>query len=298
MKKHWLAALVLASGVFARDALAIEEPREPQFPRDLHGLWWQPVDPGWATTVFDHYSAMSSALLVYDFDGRPTWFFASRLECVREGASGLNANCIGPLHRVTGPWFGEATYRSDLVRAEVVGQWEGWWGTPLFASVGPNLGRPLFQTYTIGNTIVRPEADQPQRVITIDPDFPWLYYNTAQSGLWANPDENGWGVGLFQQGQRLTATLMVHDRDRQPRWYVAHMKAPDLIFDAERPYEGEVYETRGHYYGFRSYEPYQSRLVGHITVQFGTSAFGPASLRYSIDGVQVSKTIYRVPDAR
>jgi hypothetical protein len=300
MKTHWLAALVLASGVFAGNALAqFQEPREPQFPRDLHGLWWQPIDPGWATVVFDHYSAMSAATLVYEFDGSPTWYFASRLECVREGAAGLNANCFGPIAKVTGPWFGDATYRSDLVRSEVVGQWEGWWGTPLFASVGPNNGRPLFQTYTINNWQVRAVADQPLRILVIDPEFPLLYYNTGQSGLWGTRGENGWGIGLFQQGQKLTATLMVHDRDRQPRWYVMHMKAPDLVYDFDRPYEGEVYATRGHFFGFNTLDPYSARQVGRASVRFlSEDSQGPAELRYSIDGVQVTKTIYRVPDAR
>jgi hypothetical protein len=292
MKKHWLVGFMLACGAFAQDALA---QREPQFPRDVHGLWWQPIDPGWATSVFNHELAMSSALLVYDYDGSPTWFFAPRLDCYREGTPQVNANCLGPMYRVTGPWFGESSFRSDLVRAEVVGEWEGWWGTPLFAGVGPNVRRVLYVTYSILGARVLPVGDAPMTAQTIDPAEPFLYFNTAQSGLWGNPDESGWGVGLFQQGNRLSATLFVHGRDRQPRWYVALMKAPDFVFDADRLYEGEVYETRGHPYVEVTKGSTQVRQVGRASVRFGTTADSAASLRYSIDGVEVSKTISRVP---
>jgi hypothetical protein len=43
MKNRWLVTFAVALGVFAQDALA---QRNPVFPRDLHGLWWPPGDPG------------------------------------------------------------------------------------------------------------------------------------------------------------------------------------------------------------------------------------------------------------
>jgi hypothetical protein len=298
MKRNWIFALGITLAALAQGASAQTEPRFPQFPRDVHGLWYQPNDPGWAVTVFDHSTAMSAALLTYDFEGNPTWFYASTLECFREGFSGLNANCLGPMYRVTGPWFGESTFRNDQVRYEVVGDWEGWWSVPLFASVGPTLRRDFFLTYSIGNALIRPFADQPMKILPIDPDEPLVYYNTSQSGLWVTPTESGWGVGLFQQGMRLTATIMVHDRNRQPRWYVAHMKTTTFLLpyeaDPGRLFEGEVYETRGHFYGRVSVEPHQMRRVGNASVKFSPELDGPAALSYSIDGVRVSKTIRRI----
>ena len=293
MKKQWLVTLAFAFGVWVQESAA-QEPRLPQFPRDIHGLWWQPIDPGWATAVFDHQTAMSSVLMIYDFDGTPTWLVAPRLDCFREGSAGLNANCLGPMYRVTAPWFGE-TFRNDQVTVNQVGEWEGWWGTPLYGGVGPNEGRVLYLTYSYLGRSVVPFGDQPMKAQVIDPDQPFLFYNTSQSGLWADPDESGWGVGLFQQGQRLSATLFVHGRDRQPRWYVVNMKAPDLIFDADRLYTGDVYETRGSPFAERFSAEFRVRRVGGATLRFGTGPDGPARLNYSIDGVSVSKTILRVP---
>ena len=44
MKKCWLVTFVVAFGCFAQGALAQE--RNQEFPRDIHGLYWQPADPG------------------------------------------------------------------------------------------------------------------------------------------------------------------------------------------------------------------------------------------------------------
>ena len=296
MKKQWLATLALVSALFAQDALA-QEPRFPQFPRDVHGLWYQPIDPGWATAVFDHSTAMSAVLMVHDFEGKPTWAYASTLDCYREGAAGLNANCLGPMYKVTGNWFGEP-FRQDQVRQEIVGDWEGWWGHPLFASVGPNQSRDLFLTYTLFNRKVSPFADQPMKILPIDPLEPYLYYNTGQSGLYVAQNEAGWGVGLFQQGMRLVATLFIHDRNREPRWYYVQMETRQFILpyetDPGRLFEGDVYETRGHYYGVYSLEPYSARRVGGASVKFDGALNPTATLKYSIDGVQVTKTVFRI----
>ena len=299
MKMNWIVALGFACGALAQGASAqdLDHPEvNPEFQRDLYGHWWQAADPGWATMVFYHDYAMSSALLVYDFDGVPTWYFSPRLECTRETSQWLNSDCRGPMYRVTGPWFGDSTYRSDQVRADPVGEWSGVWGPPLFAGVGPDLRRSLFLTYSINSVTVLPNGDKPMSVQVVDPDLPVLWFDTSQSGLWANPNEPGWGVGLFQQGNRLSVTLLVHGRDRQPRWYTGNLKAPDLSLGQDRLFEGELYETRGHPPNVITVENYffTARTAGSASVLFNTTADGGATLNYTLDGVRVSKTVYRV----
>jgi len=297
MKKCWLVTFVVAFGFFAQGALAQE--RNQEFPRDVHGLWWQPADPGWATTVFDHETAMSSALLLYDHEGRPIWFFSPRLDCARETPRDILVGCFGAMYRVTGPWFGEPTFRPDLVRAEAVGEWSGGWAAPLFGGVGPDSRRTLYILYTINGTTIRMGGGTPMLVQVIDRDAPLLYLDTSHSGLWGNPNERGWGVGLFQQGNKLTATLFIHGRDGQPRWYVVNATAPEF-FDVtvgppfNRLFEGEVFETRGHPWGVVTTEQYSARRVGSASLRYGATAADGASLRYSIDGVEVSKTIFRL----
>lgn len=292
MKKRWLVAMTVALGIVAQGAMA---QRNEEFPRDIHGLWWQPTDPGWATAVFDQQAAMSSALLVYDQNGKPTWFLARRLDCSNSVSAYLQVDCSGALFRVIAPWFGDSTFQPELARFEPVGEWSGTFLSPLFGGTGPDVRRILFASYMIEGRTVIQAGDMPLVVQIIDPDANFLYLDTAQSGLWGTPGETGWYVGLFQQGNRLVATLLVHGRDRRPHWFVVNARGPEFGGNPERVYVGEVFETRGHPFGARDALGYQARLVGHATVKFGATAAEGATLRYSVDGVEVSKNIIRLP---
>ena len=301
LKNRWLVAFVAALGILAQDALAQDDSprRNPVFPRDVHGLWWQPGDPGWATALFDHQTAMSSALLVYDGDGTSIWYFAPRLDCYRDSPPWIQVDCAGPMYQVRGPWFGESTFRSEQVRADVVGEWSGTFSNPLFGGVGPDDRRSLHILYSINGATVLGAGDWPMEVQTIDREAPRLYLDTSHSGLWGRPAESGWGVGIFQQGNKLVATLFVHGRDGRPRWYVvnATASAPEPTYDViyERSFEGEVFETRGHPWGRITTDLVTARRVGSASLRYGATQADGASLRYSIDGVEVSKTIFRLP---
>jgi hypothetical protein len=292
MKNRWIIALALSLGVLAQGASAQSN---QLFPRDIHGLWWQPTDPGWATVVFDQDTRMSKALLLYDRDGIPTWFFTRQLDCHTTTSAFVQVDCNGAMYHVMGPWFGEATFRPERVRFNEVGEWAGTFQTPLFGGNGPDARRRLYASYTIEGTTHFQPGDMPLVAEVVDPEARFLYLNTSQSGLWGNPGELGWYVGLAQQGNRLVATLLIHDRDGVPRWYVVYAQGPDFGGNPDRRFDGGVFETRGHPFGSRSSERFQVRRVGDATVRFGATVEEGASLRYSIDGVQVSKHINRLP---
>jgi len=292
MKNRWYVPLVLALGVLSQGALA---ERNQVFPRDIHGLWWQPTDPGWATVLFDQETTMSQALLLYDRDGIPTWFFTRKLDCYTDTSAFVQIDCTGAMYHVTGPWFGEATFRPDRVRFNPVGEWAGTFQTPLFGGNGPDARRRLYAAYTIEGTTFLQAGDMPLVAEVVDPESSLLYLNTSQSGLWGTPGELGWYIGLAQQGNRLVATLLVHDRDGRPRWYVMYAKGPEFGGNPDRLFEGGVFETRGHPFGSRSAERFQVRRVGNVTVSFGATTADGGSLRYSVDGVEVSKSIVRLP---
>jgi hypothetical protein len=270
--------------------------RNPEFPRDLHGLWWDPLDSGWATAVFDHATAMSSALLVYDPDGRPTWAVSPKLDCYRDQPPFILVECSGKLYQVTGTWFGASAFRASDVTVREVGDWYGAFQTPLFGGVGPNLERRLDLLFNVDGWGISPHGQKPLKIQAIDPNGSFLWQDGTFTGLWGTPGENGWGVGIFVENNSLQATLFVHGPDKQPRWYVVFMKdtaqyetRPDRIF------EGQVYETRGYPRGSELVLNGASsvRQVGGASLHFGEKTGDPATLRYSIDGVQVQKTIYK-----
>jgi len=291
MNKRWLVTLVAMLCAFVPRAHA----QETEFPRDLHGLWWEPSDPGWAIAMFDHQVAMSSAHLVYDTEGMPTWVVTPRLDCFRDQPPFLGITCGGALYRVTGSWFGASSFRAADVVIDQVGEWEGNFSVPLYGGNGPDLRRALSFSYSIDGQPFGANGLRSMQIQVIDPDGPLLWRDGRYSGLWSNPDEPGWGVGVFVQNNTLFATLLVHGPDRQPRWYVVSANAPEFDDRPDRIFEGLVYETRGYPRGSGLFGASELLLVGRASLHFGAEVNDPASLRYSINGVQVSRTIVR-PD--
>ncbi len=51
--------------------------------------------------------------------------------------------------------------------------------------------------------------------------------------LWWNPQENGWGMNVVQQGETAFITLFVYGPDDKPTWYVASA-AQVFAVDSER----------------------------------------------------------------
>lgn len=291
MNKKWFFALAFAAAA-APDAHAQVDAGLPQ---DLPGLWWQPGDSGWAAAVFDHTSAISSVLLVYDNDGRPVWYTAPRLDCHRpEPPWWVNVRCDGAVYKVTGSFFGASSFRAADLTVREVGQWSGDFFTPLIGGV-PSQERVLGLDYTTDGPRLSSHGQLPMRIQAVDPAADFLWQDPRYSGLWGKSDEIGWGVGVFVQNDSMFATLFLHGADQQPHWYVAIAK--EFPFDEVPNYfAGDVYETRGWADGEIERSGAKSvRRVGAFSLQFGAEPGAPARLNYSIDNIHVSKSIERQP---
>ena len=112
------------------------------------------------------------------------------------------------------------------------------------------------------------------------------------TGLWIDPNESGWGLNLFHQGDTVWASLFVYGPDGQPRWYTASdLKSLDDGPSHNHPafVTGDLYEATGPYFGgtFNA-AAVQRRKVGTMSLDMGATI---ADLRYTVDGVNVSKTI-------
>jgi hypothetical protein len=116
-------------------------------------------------------------------------------------------------------------------------------------------------------------------------------FSTDQSDLWWNPDESGWGIQYVHTGNAIFATMLVYGPTDQPTWYIATLE-PQPSSDT---WSGALLATSGPWFGT---VPFDSALVKERTA--GTMTWSALStesglLTYSIDGVAVSKTIYRQP---
>lgn len=110
-----------------------------------------------------------------------------------------------------------------------------------------------------------------------------------QGMWWGGPEENGWGLGIAQSGERLFMTLFIYDSDRTPIWFVLSEGAWD---PAHSSFTGHVFRPSGTWFGdyngslFRAGAP-----AGIVTLQVmdGQSA----RLNYAISGQTGTKALRR-----
>lgn len=114
------------------------------------------------------------------------------------------------------------------------------------------------------------------------------------SDLWWNPNESGWGVTVDHQETVMFLTFFIHRADGSPYWVTAQLSrtTPGTHFTIPVAYAGDVYETRGTYFGV-PFNPAQTftRKVG--TATFNTPNGSDATLTYSVDGVATQRSIER-----
>ena len=117
---------------------------------------------------------------------------------------------------------------------------------------------------------------------------------TNASDIWWDPAESGWGLNVIHQGDTLFATLFVYAPSGQPRWYSASLVTGGDGPSHDRPmaFSGDLYESTGPAYTSPSFDPnaVRRRQVGTITFELSGIT---ADVRYSVDGVSVSKRVRR-----
>lgn len=122
--------------------------------------------------------------------------------------------------------------------------------------------------------------------------------------LWIAPDESGWGLNLFHQGDTLFASLFVYGPDGKARWYTGSSLVGDdggPLHDRPAVYSGALYESSGPPVG-APFDPARvtRRQVGTMSVELGREKLDAALpirdyayLSYDVDGVRVTmKKLY------
>jgi hypothetical protein len=113
-------------------------------------------------------------------------------------------------------------------------------------------------------------------------------FTTDATDLWWNSAESGWGLQVVQEGNVAFATLYVYDGAGLPTFFVATL--------SESPpgrWSGDLYRGTGPYYGGGAFDPTRvvPKEVGTLSLNRRTS--NDADLLYTVDGVQVSKSVTR-----
>jgi len=115
--------------------------------------------------------------------------------------------------------------------------------------------------------------------------------NTDLTDIWWNPSESGWGLQMINTGTFIYVTIYVYGTDGKPTWYGGGMNKI-----GSGNFTGDLYVASGPYFG-AYFDPTSVlvRKVGTVTFVASTQTQDSGQLTYSVDGVQVTKTIQRQP---
>jgi hypothetical protein len=289
-------ARLVAAVLFALQAAAAMAQSATRFPQDYHGLWWNPAESGWGTSVFDMGGAtLFSVIFVYGPDGNPVWYVAPNVsDCAVEFVPFIDITCGGKMYQTTGPWFGGGPFNPASVSIREVGNWSGDFVGP-FGGGAP--ARQLGISVTIDGATFKRSTLLPQDIS----GSAAANYSTTDSkftDLWWNPDESGWGVGIFHYKSTIFSVLFVYNAAHQPTWYIMSMNETTLPGDkSQRTFEGPVYVTHGTWWLADSFKLQDVHTVGNARFVFPNDGLN-ASLSYSIDGNSVQTVIRRQSAAR
>lgn len=107
-----------------------------------------------------------------------------------------------------------------------------------------------------------------------------------RTALWWNPSEPGWGLNVNHQGNTIFATLFTYDASG-PTWLFMSAGARQ----ADGSYLGTLYRAQGPAFNASPFGAVTTTAAGTMRLAF--SGNNALALAYSIDGVQVAKSLVR-----
>jgi hypothetical protein len=287
---------LIAAFVFVLQAAAALAQEATRFPQDYHGLWWNPAESGWGVSVFDQGGVtLSSVIFVYGIDGNPTWYVAPNISnCAVEFTPFVDITCGGKIFQTNGPWFAGGPFNPSTVTVREVGDWSGDFVGPF---MGATPARQLGLTVNIDGATFKRNGLLPQD-ISGSALANYSQGDSKYTDLWWNPDESGWGIGVFHYKATIFSVLFVYNSTHQPTWYVLSLNESTQPGDtAQRSFDGPVFVTHGSWWLTSPFKLSDVHSVGNARLVFPSDGVN-ASLSYTIDGHTVQTVIRRESSAR
>jgi hypothetical protein len=240
----------------------------PKSPGALSGLWYDAAENGWGIYFSSRGVHTFVAWYTYDGAGKPKWYVSS--DCaMAAGNTSTSGTCNGNLFEVSGPAFFGVPF--DASRKQVTSA-----GT---LQVRFTDADNASMTYTVaGITRTVPITRQPiSSTAPVAVDF---------TDLWFNPAEDGWGMAVAQQFDKMFLAWFVYDSAGKPTWYVG----PDCTVTGNSC-AGSLYSTTGPPFGPTFVGPTPATLVGTVKLDFTGPNDG--AITFTVNGVSGVKPIQR-----
>ena len=112
------------------------------------------------------------------------------------------------------------------------------------------------------------------------------------TGLWWNPNEPGWALGVTQSSEKLFMVWSTYDDDHGPAWFVVPAGAWSINSDGALHFSGAIYRTTGP--SWRApFDPTAVTASVAGSADFLPQGFGRATFSYVINGLAGSKQVER-----
>ena len=166
-------------------------------PTSYQGMWWNPAEDGWGMSIMQNFDLIFAALYTYDDAGQPIWY--AMPNCKINGST-----CSSEIYKVTGGTPPNAAWNGAGKKVTSVGS-----GTLTFSA-----SRSAKFDFTLngraGSNVI---TQQKLSAATPNPraDF---------SGMWWNPAEDGWGLAVTHEVDKIFAAWYTYDSAGNPIWYV------------------------------------------------------------------------------
>jgi len=256
-----VAVALLTLAFSSAQALAVD----PE-PVSYQDLWWAgDAENGWGMTITQHRDTLFIAFFVYANDGRPVWL-------VMPG----------------GVWnFEHKAYSGELFYPA---------GSPYYgydaSAFAPGLAVGVARIEFTSASAAKLEVSLNYMTMTktvsrsvFAPGSPTKNYTDL---WWGGKSQDGWGVAITQQGEKLFAVWYTYDEIGRPTWFVMPDSSPCTVasgcVNGGGPgFTGKVYSTRGSAWYGKTYDASQfvATEAGTMNLQFGANT---ATFRTTVNG--------------
>ncbi len=253
---------------FIVDDVALSQPGSANY----QGLWWNPAETGWGVNLAHQGDRIYLTWYTYDASGKPVW-----LAMLASGtAAGTYAGDILELH---GPAFSALPFApapaSSVVGAGTLAFSDADNGTFSYTAKNVMQSKPITR-YAFG--------PQPACFYRSAPD---LSGATNFQDLWWDASENGWGINVSHQGNRIYATWYTYDIDGSPLWLASLMDST-----AAGTFKGSLLRLAGPPFSAAPFAPAPAATaVGTATLAFANG--NAAVWSYNVNAIAGSKPITR-----
>jgi hypothetical protein len=238
-------------------------------PDALSGLWSAPPEQGWGIYFSQRRNILFAAWFTYDASGKPKWYVASDCE-MPAGVTGTSGTCNGDVLEVSGPAFFGVPYDPSKLQFPKVGTIQVRFTDADNASMSYTVAG---QSRTVGITRQSVSSTAPVAVNFTD--------------LWFNPAENGWGMAVTQQYDKMFLAWFVYDSSGKPTWYVG----PDCTVSGNSC-TGQLYSTTGPAFG-PTFNPLSVVPAAVGTVKLDFTGPNDGTVIYTVNGVSGVKSFQR-----